>query len=213
MKKFIWVLLLNPAILLAQLDLSAGMGINVSSKSSLKDYINVSFAYPGNEIQSFETEAEFFGEADYQVNEKYDVGLEYAVSIFSYNNSLGLGVYEFSLVHHKPSLLGYYVIKGQGYKFKFGGGVGPRIAISTEKLPNTTLGTDYSAVGWGMVLKTYGMTALGDHLFAYIGGDLRLDMPGVPEGNGIKLHDNSINEDVNLNSISAGLKLGIVYSL
>lgn len=213
MKKLIFILLLFPVVLSAQFDISAGMGINISAKSSLRDYINISFGSPENEMKSFVTEVEFFAEADHPVSDKYNLALEYALSIYSYTNSVGMfGIYDFSLVHHKPSLIGYYVLKGEGYKFKFGGGIGLRIAQGTEKIPNTISETVYTAVGLGVLGKFYGMTMLGDNLYAYIGGDIRVDMPGVPESNGIKLHYNAGNEEVNLNSISAGIKLGVVYS-
>ncbi len=214
MKKLILTILLFPIINFAQYDISAGMGINLSSKSSLKDYINVNFSSPGNDVKSFETEAEFFGEIDRSITSTFDIGIEYSASVYSFTNNISIfGVYDFSVVEHKPSVVGYYVIKGEGYKFKFGGGLGLRIVNATEKLPNTIYESKYSSMGFGILARAYGMTGLGGNLYAYIGADARLDLPGeISDGGGTKLIDMSAKENVNLNSLSIGIKLGIVYS-
>ncbi len=213
MKKIILILLFVPIIIYSQIDISAGMGINLSSRSSVKDYININFAGASNQVKSFETEAEFFGELDYSVKNNFDIGLEYAISIYSYTDASFLSVYDFSYLQHKPSLMGYYVYKGEGYKFKFGGGGGVRYVSLTEKLPTTSVEKVYTALGYGFVAKAFGMTTLGDNLYAYIGVDARLDFPGEVESEGVALYNRGLGENVTLNSVSAGIKLGIVYSL
>ncbi len=212
MKKLILLLLIFPLVTFAQVDLSAGMGINLTSHSSLKDYVNINFSSPGNEVKSFETEAEFFAEADYSISNQFDVGLEYALSIYSYTNFIFLSTYDLSFVSHKPSILGYYVIKGKGYKFKFGGGIGIRYNQLSEQLPTSTIQKDYSTLGFGLLAKAVGITALGKNIFAFIGTDARLDFPGEPESSGKKIFNGALNENLNLNSVSIGLKLGITYS-
>ncbi|GAB4127926.1 MAG: hypothetical protein Fur0015_01600 [Ignavibacteriales bacterium] len=206
-KIFFFVILTN-SIIFAQIDLTAGMGISFVNNSSLQDYLNSSFSSTDN-LGSFNSMLDLFAEADYSLSEKYQVGLEYNYSLFSYNSSYGvLGQYELNLIHHKPSLLAYYVISGYGYKFKFGGGFGIRIIDLDEKIG---LIKNYSTTGIGFVLKTQGFTALSQSVFANIGVTARYDVPGEPENNGRKIFDNSIGKPVNINSLSVGVNLGISY--
>ena len=105
--------------------------------------------------------------------------------------------------------MAYYVIPGQGYKIKIGGGLGPRFSSLEEKYPSYS--ETYTSTGFGILAKADGSTTLGGNLYAYIGGDLRLDINGSLKRNGENFKNKINNENVNLNSISAGLKLGVVY--
>ena len=196
----------------AQVDVSAGMGLNYFAAPSFTDYINANFA-GASQLSTFQSSVEFLGEADYTLKKNYQVGLEYAMNIYSFNNNLGgLGYYDISYNLHKPTVVAYYVIPGEGYKFKFGGGAGVRILSLNEKLPNYTNGEDYSSVGFGVVLKASGMTTLGGNLYALIDVELRYDFNGEPSDGGKKIFDNTIQSNVNLNSLSTGLVLGVAYS-
>ena len=131
--------------------------------------------------------------------------------IYSFNTNIGLGVYDISYTHHKPSLLAYYVIPGKGFKIKLGGGAGYRIVTVSEKLPTSGSRIKYTSGGLGLLVKVKGDTAIGEKLYANIGLDLRFDLPGEPENNGKKMHNGALREDVNLNSLSVGISLGISY--
>lgn len=204
---FIPVFLMQTAIL-AQVDLSAGMGISFVNNSSLQDYLNSSFPSSDN-LGSFNSFLDLYAEFDYSLSEKYQIGFEYYYSLFSYNSAYGvLGQYELTTKHHKPSLLVYYVINGYGYKFKFGGGAGIRIIDLDEKIG---LIKNYSTTGVGFALKAQGYTALSQSVFANIGVTARYDLPGEPENNGKKIIDNTIDKPVNINSLSVGVNLGISY--
>ena len=50
------------------------MGLNFFSAPDLKDYINSNFATT-DEMQSFNTSADFFGEIGYNINENYQMVL------------------------------------------------------------------------------------------------------------------------------------------
>ena len=202
MRRFLIILGLFPTIIAAQFDISAGMGIDLISQSSLKDYVNINFSSPKNEISTFETSADFFTEIDYNLKPNFDIGVEYSLLIYSYTNFVFLSSYDISYVSHKPSVLAYYVISGEGYKLKFGGGLGLRYVSLTEQLPTSTQKKNYSANGFGAVLKVMGITTLGKNLFAYMGVDARTDFPGEPESNGQKIFNGALNEQLNLNSIS-----------
>lgn len=204
----LFVVMMLAATVSAQVDVSAGMGINFINSSSLKDYVNANFQ--GTEkMNSFNTGVEFFAEADYTLSPSFQMGVEYAMEIFSYNSDFsgGLANYDISYTHHKPSVLAYYVLPGEGYKFKFGGGVGLRYVSVDEEIFQTR---NYSSTGFGLLLRAQGHTALGGNFYANIGADMRLDMPGEPENDGTPLGQNT-GGDVNLNSFSVGVKLGVSY--
>ncbi|MFH1198257.1 MAG: hypothetical protein V1720_21315 [bacterium] len=212
MRKFLFIALviLLPTASNAQVDLSAGMGINFINTSSLTDYINMNFAPASDQLATFNTQVGFFGECDYSLSPNFQLGLEYVYSIYSFNTSYcGIGTYDLSLNIHNPSALAYYVVNGEGYKFKFGGGAGLRLASLEEQLPATTQAVDYSSTGFGLLLKIVGNTRLGGNIYAYIAGDARYDFVGEPESDGKKLTNNSLDENVNANSLSVGIKLGI----
>jgi hypothetical protein len=208
LNRILFIVILINTNLFAQIDLTAGMGISFVNNSSLQDYLNSSFP-SADELGTFNSELDLYAEADYSVNEKFQLGIEYDYSLYSYTSTYGgLGQYEINIIHHKPSFIGYYVFGGYGYKFKFGGGVGIRIIDLDEKIGLTK---NYTSTGWGIVLKAQGYTALGQSVFANIGLSARYDLAGEPEKNGRKIFNNSLNQPVNINSLSFGVNIGISY--
>lgn len=210
MKKIIFtsLMFLFSSSLFAQIDIAGGMGITFVNNSSLEDYINLYFP-SGKKLNSFNSSVEFFVEGDYTLSENFQMGVEYAYQLFSYNaQTSGGGKYDLSYGHHKPTLLGYYVISGTGYKFKFGGGVGYRIVSVDEQIYSKTT---YSGSGLGLLLRAQGHTALGSNVYVNIGLDLRYDMPGEPSNGDQYIVDNLISENVNLNSLSIGIRVGVSY--
>lgn len=199
MKKLIIVFVFVSSSIFAQIDITGGMGINMVYSSSFTDYVNNNFAQ-ADQLPSFKSTGEFFIEADYNLKQNFQIGMEYSLSLFSYNTPLLGASYEISYSHHKPSLLAYYVISGEGYKIKFGGGLGYRYVSLDERIIGTT---NYSTSGFGLLLRIQGHTLLSGNLYANIGGDLRNDFLGeIQNPNGQKY---------NLNSLSAGVRLGISY--
>lgn len=210
MKKVILVLfILAASNNFAQIDLTAGMGISLLNNSSLTDYINSNFAPPGEKLADFNTVVNFMGEGTFPINEKFDIGIEYAYSIFSYNTSYGgFGNYDLTYGKHMPTIVAYYVVKGDGYKFKLGGGAGMRVVSLTEKI---TIEESFSTLGAGMLLRAEGHTKLSGNFYASILGSFRYDLPGEPKDGNNMLVDNISKTNVNLNAISFGLTLGVSY--
>ncbi len=201
MKKYLFVFLLfSFGNVFAQFDLGAGMGLAFFSSADLRDYINGNFANPTNELQTFNSSADFFVELGYNVNENYQLAIEYNFNIFSFNSPLGQGIYNLSVDRHKPTIIAYYIIPGVGYKFKFGGGLGIRFLQVEETIYGPV---NYSTTGIGALLKIQGDTKLSNKLFALIAGELRYDLPGS-----VKTFTGAT---IGFNSISVGLKLGVTY--
>jgi hypothetical protein len=109
------------------------------------------------------------------------------------------------------SVLGYYVLGGNGFNFKFGSGIGPRIVNVEESLPGLGTTKEYSTTGVGIILRCEGNTLLGGNFYANLGADLRYDLNGEPDNDGEKLNNSVYGENVNFDTFSLGVKLGISY--
>ena len=118
----------------AQNELRAGMGINFGSTPSLKDYINQVAGY--DQLGSFNSAVVFSGEYDRALFQTYDLGFEVAYLLNSVTFST-YGTYDFTYHVIMPTVTSYYVIRGDGYNFKFGGGVGIRLVSADESIPAT----------------------------------------------------------------------------
>lgn len=190
-----------------QLNITGGMGIDLTNTSSLNDYISYN---NGERRADFNTNVEFFGEAGYLLNGDLQIGAEYAFSISSYNSNTR-GYYNLSYDTHMPSILAYYVISGQGYKFKFGGGAGYRYITLDEARANYIQPLSYTASGVGFILRADGNTTLGGNLYADIALQMRLDYVGEPKSNDKTLVNSFSQQNVDLNSFSVGIRLGLAY--
>jgi len=214
MKKIVLLLLLvlfNVNIF-AQVEIKGSMGINFLSIPSLQDYINQSFAPSNSQLPTFNSAVIFSIEVGTFISKDIEVSLEVPYQIYSYTENIGLGQYELAYNQIPPSVLAYYVISGNGYNFKFGGGVGPRFVNVAEKKKWQGSEVSFSSIGFGGLMRIEGNTVLSDNVFANIGLDLRYDLNGEPENSsGTKLTNLVQNEVVNLNTFSMGLRLGISY--
>ena len=196
----------------AQIDITAAMGINFVNTSSFTDYLNINFINSDEQLASFSSTINFMGEGAYELNPTFQIAAEYVYEFYSVTPAAGkVPFYKASYAHHKPSLIAYYVIPGEGYKIKFGGGGGLRILSLDEQLPNSPSSFNRTSSGFGLVLKAQGYTLLSGNFYANIGADVRYDIPGEPKNNGVAILDQTINENVNINSISFGVHLGIAY--
>ena len=182
----------------AQFSIRAGMGIDFASTPSLTDYINQTYQLSLNDqLRSFNSAIVFSGEAGYLLSENYMLAVDVGYLINSYTTLLDLGQFEFSYNIISPSLVGYYVISGSGYNFKFGGGVGIRFSNAEDKRGVNK--NNYNSTGFGFLLRADGNTLLGGNIYANIGADLKYDLNG------------DLNDKVNLNSFSVGIRLGVTY--
>ncbi len=213
MKKIILIFVLFFSISIkAQYEITAGMGLDFINSPTFTDYVNVNFALQSDRLSSLNSAIEFYGEFDYELSPSIELGLDYSNLIFSFNTASYVGTYDISYVQYKPSVVVYYQIPGEGYKFKFGAGIGPRFVSLDEKLPYYANSTNYTTTGYGFLLRAEGNTLLSGNMYANIGLDLRYDLAGEPEGDHI-LINKVLNENLNLNSVSFAIKLGISYKL
>jgi hypothetical protein len=210
MKRILFLLLVLSGLnrIYAQWDLSLDMGLDFKSAPSYRDYINYNHA---DQLPSFKSSPCFGGEVDYKLNTNFALGLEYNFQIDSYNTNNGYGgSYQISYNLQRPSLLAYYILPGEGYQFKFGGGVGLRYVSLSETISGTA---NYTATGVGFLIKTEGNTKLSNQFYALIGVDFRYDLTGNLKNPVQNLINNASGENVNLNSVSVGIYFGLTFIL
>ena len=214
MKKYLLIclLILFSVSTEAQYSLRASMGIDFANTPSLNDYINQTFRGI-DPIGDFNTAINFSGEFGYSFTNTFQGGLEISYLLNSYNYSSELGKYELDYSFISPSLLGYYVVNGSGYNFKFGGGAGIRFVSVDLTFPGTNFTNTYKSTGFGLILRADGNTLLGGNFYANIGADLKYDLIPSPQSGSVKLYNSISREEVNLNSVSLGVRLGVSYIL
>lgn len=197
----------------AQTELKATMGVNFISVASMQDYLNQTYAPYDAQLNTFNTAVIFSVEGGYFFTPTFELSVDIPYQIYSYNtNVAGAGQYNLSYGEFLPSVMAYYVISGNGFNFKFGGGLGPRFVFVTEEKKWQGTSDDYSSIGFGGLLRIEANTSLSENVFANIGFDLRYDVNGEPENdNGKTLYNTVMSENVNFNTFSGGVKLGISY--
>lgn len=191
-----------------QNEVRGSMGIDFISVPSLKEYID---QLPYEQLTDFNSAVNFSGSYGRMLSESFQLQAELGYLLYSFTSSDIDGQYELAYNLIMPSVLAYYVINGTGYNFKFGGGAGVRFLSVEESLPGTGSSEEYSSVGYGFILRAEGNTAIAEDVYAYIGADARYDVNGEPENNGEYLENNVYKENVNFNSLSFGIRLGISY--
>ncbi len=210
--KTILLLLLCTGGAFAQYSVRAGMGISFLDAPSLIDYINENYAPANQQLASFSSAINFNGEFDYSINKTYQVGIDFNYFLNSYNFSSINGIYKMDYNILMPTLVNYYVISGNGYSFKFGGGIGPRFVSVNEQLPATPSATNYKSTGFGFLARADGNTLLSGNLFANIGVDFKYDINGKPASAGKYLVNPATNQNVNFNMFSVVVRLGVTYT-
>jgi hypothetical protein len=208
---FIFLLFLFSSLTFSQTEIRGSMGIDFISSPSLSNYINQKYAPPYDQLKSFTSAVIFSVEGDMFLNKNYQVGLElsYLLNSFTYNNDLSTYNLTYNII--MPAIVNYYIIQGEGYEFKFGGGIGIPFVIADEKVKDFALSKKYNSTGLGIILRADGNTVLSGNVYANIGADIKYEFNGKPKNGNQYIVNEATNENVNFNSFSAGLHLGITY--
>lgn len=214
MNKIAWIFLvvMFTDFSFAQIELKGTMGINFISIPSVQDYINQNYAPSDAQLGTFNSAVIFTGEVGTFFEKDFEMSIEVPFQIYSYTVNTGFGQYDLAYNSILPSVMAYYVLSGNGYNIKFGGGAGPRFVNVTEEKKWQGTEDEYNSIGFGGLLRAEANTALSENVYANLGLDLRYDVNGEPEdGDGNKLVNNVEQETVNFNSFSLGIKLGVSY--
>ncbi|MCK9209646.1 MAG: hypothetical protein M0P61_02295 [Ignavibacteriaceae bacterium] len=202
----------QPSFAQAQWEVRGSMGLNIVSMADLKDYLNANYFVGNDRLSQFTPAVETGIEVGYQLEEHFQLACELSYEYNSFSNT-ALSTNSFSYNLLQPSLLGYYTINGKGFQFKFGGGIGPRFVFASELSPYTNSMLKYRSTGYGFVAKVDGITSIGGNYFAYLGFDLRYNQNGkLSDSDGKEKINNVTDAALSLNSLSAGIKIGVAVT-
>lgn len=195
---------LSTAFSQKQNEIRVSMGIDFISVPELKDYLEANYT---DRLSDFSSAVNFSGAYGIMIGETSQLEFELGYLLNSYNAISTLGTYDLTYSLVMPSVLYNYVISGNGYNFKFGGGAGIRFLSVDEKLPSDPNTYNLSSTGFGLILRAAGNTALAKDVYAHVAADIRYDITGKPEENSEPNHIGNVN----FSSLSLGIRLGISY--
>ena len=193
-----------------RVSLSAGMGVEYASYSDVTTLINATLPY-GGAAPGFKSAVEFFGAFALPLSDLWLLKLEYAYTLASWSPQGAYGPATISVTMNMPSVILQYMLTDRGvYNVKVGAGGGYHFGNMAEKY--SYLNNTYAGKGPGMVVEIEANTAFGDHLFAFLGGNIRWELIGpISDGSGTSPGVGSSGLAVTLHSFGAGARLGACY--
>jgi hypothetical protein len=198
----------------SRVALSGGMGVEYVSAQDIVDYVNsLALGYGATgKIPEFKAGVGFFGALAYPLSPEWVLKAEYVYLLVSYNPNIPVGSSEFTLTGHLPSLILQRVLWDEGlYNVKVGSGFGYHfVSLSTKY---AFIDDKLSGEGLGMVVDLEANTAFGDHVFAYLGADLRWEFIGKLESSASSVPPSQIGV-IPLptgNAFLIGARLGFSY--
>ena len=191
-------------------SLSAGMGVEYASYPDVTGLINAT-VLPSERVPQFKSAVEFFGAFALPLSELWLVKFEYAYTLASWSPQGAFGPASFSVAAHMPSVILQYMLTDRGvYNVRVGAGGGYHFGALAEKY--LSLDDTFRGKGPGVVIEIEANTAFGDHLFAYLGGNIRWEfIGGLLDGPGVSPGVASGGSGVTLHSFGAGARLGACY--
>lgn len=157
-------------------SLSAGMGIGAYSATATADYISAMLQLPESERPGdFTAAIEFFATPEVQLSDDWSLALEYSYLVKSYrlSSTAAPGTSEFSTSIHMPTVILHYLIPGQGYWLKLGGGVGYYVSSFSQSLFGSGQTQEFQASAPGLKFEAVGNTMFDESFYGYIGLDAR----------------------------------------
>jgi hypothetical protein len=188
---------------------SGGMGVSYIDAPNVVDYLN-RFAGTDERVSDFASAVEFFAAPETWLSSDVILRLEYAYLLKSYSLGSSNGVYRFDYSVHMPTVVLNYLLEGDGFYVKVGGGIGYHFGKFSYLFPNSSTEARFTGNGIGVKLELMGNTAFGESLYGLIGGDLRLDFIGALTDSDGKGPVGTV-DPVRLRFASAGIKFGLVY--
>ena len=191
-------------------SLSAGMGVEYASYADVTTLMN-STIVPAQAVPRFKSAVEFFGAGAVPISGPWLLKLEYAYSIASFSPQGAYGPASISVTYQMPSLILQYMLLDAGvYNVRAGAGGGYHFGSVQEKY--FVINTTYTGKGPGAVIEIEANTAFGDHLYAFLGANIRWESVGtIMDPSGVSPGVASGGGAVTLHSFGAGARLGASY--
>jgi hypothetical protein len=189
---------------------SLGMGV---SSLNVQDIVDVVNSIPGltERAPRFKSCVDFFGAISFPLSADWVLKAEYSYLLGSFTMNSSYGTAEFTVAVHAPSLIAQYVIVDEGvYNVEAGAGLGYHFGSLSEKF--VTIDDRFTGGGLGVTGDVEGNTALGEHLFAYLGANVRWDFIGeVKNGRGNPPGVTANGARPTLHFFGFGARLGFTY--
>jgi hypothetical protein len=196
----------TPGASINKFDIAAGMGVKAIAMGDVIDYIN-SFQ-PLEKLKDVSIAPEFYISPEMEISDDLGLKFEYSYLIKSFDIMNNIGSYSFTVTMNSPSVILHYLLKGNGYYFKIGGGLGYRFGSFSQKIYSSEL--NYYSKGAGLRIDLAGHTSLGGNLYAVIAANLSADfMSDLKDdsGNALSIFENKYS----LGSVGAALSFGLSY--
>ncbi len=194
----------------SRIGVSAGLGVSYIHPGDVIDIVN---STPGAEERApqFKAGAEFFGIVNIPIDPLWSVKLEYSYMIVSYNIQTFLNPAEYTLTYHLPSVILQYLLLDAGvYNVRVGAGAGYHVGVLERKFYSED--DQYTGTGIGTVADLEANTAFGDHLYAYLGANLRWEFVGdMKNGAGLAPGVAASGDRPTLHLLGVGARLGFTY--
>ncbi len=194
---------------------AAGMGVSYMSMTDVVDLANIASASLGGyeRLPEFKAAAEFFGAVTVPCSPDWVLKFEYAYLLATYNvaTAYGTGQAEYTAMAHLPSLIIQYVLLNEPvYNVKIGAGGGYH--FGTLEVKYFTQNDRYSGNGPGIVIDGEGNTAFGEHLYAFLGVNLRWDFIGtLTNSAGTGPYNAGAGAGTTMQFFGLGARLGFTY--
>ena len=192
------------------LAVTLGLGVQAHGASSLADYINrIALPSYNDRLSEFTTVPELFVSPEFQVSDEWSVGIDYGYLVRSYAISgVGVGPSQFDYAVHTPTAIVHYLIPGNGYWVKLGGGVGYHFGEFSQRLYGSNESVVFRAKGLGMKLDAVADTKFDDHLYGSFELDLRWAIGGSFRGGGVAASVGGTTASLNFFAVS--LRFGVM---
>ena len=197
-------------------DLTIGLGINAHFTHSVANYIN-QVAQPGldQKIGIIVSAPEFFASAELQLTDDWSAGIEYSLLVKSYaiRDRSGYARSDFSYQVHMPAVVIHRLVFGEGYRVKFGGGIGYYFCSFRQQFQPYGNDETLKADGPGLKLEAVGNTKFDDTFYGSIGVDLRWGFLGTLERGDAVGAGSRAGELPSMSFFNAGIKFGLTFQL
>jgi hypothetical protein len=149
---------------------------------------------------------------EYAFAPHWSAAIEYALLFNSHEATGANGTLEYNYTVHMPTALVHYVVQGDGFWWKAGGGLGYHLASLSQKFRGIDMSFDGTAHGPALKLDAMAGTSMAPSVYGTAAVEFRAAFLGsLRDGNGTPLRVSG--HDVNLQFYSFGLKLGLTVAL